>query len=103
MQSLDHPDLPLHTNVRGGMDNYNRNPTLKALIWIWYCASQMTEPKIAEFLPHLGLQISEGQITPQEERHAEKDTIAESAIVSLFWQQADDTVTRIKGRIITAL
>jgi hypothetical protein len=77
-------------------------PTLKALIWIWYFASQMTEPKIAEFLHHLGIQISEGQISnllikQQEERHAEKDAIAEAAIAASPWQQTDDTATRVNG------
>jgi regulator of replication initiation timing len=78
-------------------------PTLKALIWIWYFASQMTEPKIAEFLHHLGIQISEGQISnllikQQDERHAEKAAIAEAAIAASPWQQTDDTATRVNGK-----
>ena len=79
-------------------------PTLKALIWIWYFASQMTEPKIAEFLHHLGIQIAEGQISnllikQQEQRHAEKDAIAEAAIAASPWQQTDDTATRVNGKL----
>ena len=79
-------------------------PTLKALIWIWYFASQMTEPKIAEFLHHLGIQISEGQISnllikQQDARHAEKDAIAEAALAASPWQQTDDTATRVNGKL----
>ena len=78
-------------------------PTLKALIGIWYFARQMTEPKIAEFLHHLGIQISEGQISnllikQQEERHAEKAAIAEAAIAASPWPQTDDTATRVNGK-----
>ena len=89
-------DLPMGYDGQFG-------PTLKALIWIWYFASQMTEPKIAEFLHHLGIQISEGQISnllikQQDDRHAEKEAIAEAAIAASPWQQTDDTATRVNGK-----
>ena len=44
-------------------DDGQFGPTLKALVWIWYVASHMSELKIAELLHHTGVQISEGQIS----------------------------------------
>lgn len=78
-------------------------PTLKALVWIWYFASHMSELKIAELLPHTGIQISEGQISnlliaQQEPLHAEKEAIAEAALGASPWQQTDDTATRVNGK-----
>lgn len=78
-------------------------PTLKALIWIWYFASHMSELKIAELLHHTGVQISEGQISSiliaqQEPLHAEKEAIAEAALAASPWQQTDDTATRVNGK-----
>ena len=78
-------------------------PTLKALIWIWYFASQMSELKIAELLHHTGIQISEGQISnilikEQELLAAEKEAIAEAALAASPWQQTDDTATRVNGK-----
>lgn len=78
-------------------------PTLKALIWIWYVASHMSELKIAELLHHTGIQISEGQISniliaEQEPLHTEKDAIAEAALAASPWQQTDDTTTRVNGK-----
>ncbi len=78
-------------------------PTLKALIWIWYFASHMSELKIAELLHHTGIQIAEGQISniliaQQEPLHAEKEAIAEAALAASPWQQTDDTTTRVNGK-----
>jgi len=78
-------------------------PTLKALVWIWYFASHMSELKIAELLHHTGIQISEGQISnllikEQAPLHAEKEAIAEAALAASPWQQTDDTVTRVNGK-----
>jgi Transposase IS66 family len=78
-------------------------PTLKALVWIWYFASHMSELKIAELLHHTGVQISEGQISniliaQQEALHAEKEAIAEAALAASPWQQTDDTLTRVNGK-----
>lgn len=78
-------------------------PLLKALVWIWYFASHMSELKIAELLHHLGIQISEGQISnilikQQEPLHAEKQAIAEAALAASPWQQTDDTATRVNGK-----
>jgi hypothetical protein len=78
-------------------------PTLKALVWIWYFASHMSELKIAELLHHSGIQISEGQISnlliaQQEPLHAEKQAIAEAALFASPWQQTDDTATRVNGK-----
>lgn len=78
-------------------------PTLKALVWIWYFASQMSEGKIAELLHHTGIQISEGQISnilikQQPGLHTEKVAIAEAALAASPWQQTDDTATRVNGK-----
>lgn len=78
-------------------------PTLKALIWIWYFASHMSELKIAELLHHTNVQISEGQISniliaQQQPLHREKEAIAEAALAASPWQQTDDTGTRVNGK-----
>jgi hypothetical protein len=38
-------------------------PGIQALVLVFYFASQMTEPKIADFLAHVGISISDGQIS----------------------------------------
>src|SRR5262245_35911105 len=38
-------------------------PGIRALVLVFYYASQMTEPKIADFLAHIGIMISDGQIS----------------------------------------
>jgi hypothetical protein len=53
-------------------------PGVQALILLLYFARQMTEPKIADFFAHVGVSISDGQISnllikDQERFHAELD------------------------------
>jgi hypothetical protein len=78
-------------------------PGLRALVITLYYASQMTEPKIIEFLSHFGLSISDGQIsnllTKQPEPwQTEKDEIYKAGLESSRWQHIDETGTRVDGQ-----
>ena len=78
-------------------------PGIKTLTRTLYFGSQMTEPKILEFLGHIGIQISPGQISNmlikgQEEFHAESDAVVEAGLRSTPYQQTDDTLTRVNGQ-----
>ena len=78
-------------------------PGIKALTLVFYYASQMSEPKILEFLEHLGVQISAGTISNllikgQERFHAEQDAAYLAGLRSSPWQHLDDTLTRVNGR-----
>jgi hypothetical protein len=78
-------------------------PGLKALIRTLYFGSQVTEPKILEFVGHIGIQISPGQISNllikgQEEFHAESDAVFEAGQRSSPYQHIDDTTTRVNGQ-----
>ena len=58
-------------------------PGLKTLIRTLYFSSQITEPKILEFVEHIGIQISLGQISNllikgQDGFHAESDAVFEA-------------------------
>jgi hypothetical protein len=63
----------------------------------------MSEPKINELLSHLGIYISDGQVsnilTKQNESwHAEKEAIYREGLNSSSWQHIDDTGTRVNGQ-----
>jgi hypothetical protein len=78
-------------------------PGIKALTLVFYYASQMSEPKILEFLEHVGVQISAGTISTllikgQEAFHAEQDAAYLAGLRSSPWQNLDDTLTRVNGR-----
>ena len=78
-------------------------PGLKALIRTLYFGSQVTEPKILEFVGHIGIQISPGQISNllikgQEEFHAESEAVFEAGQRSSPYQHIDDTTTRVNGQ-----
>jgi hypothetical protein len=78
-------------------------PGLKALIRTLYFGSQVTEPKILEFVGHIGIQISPGQISNllikgQEEFHAESAAVFEAGQRSSPYQHIDDTATRVNGQ-----
>ena len=78
-------------------------PGLKALIRTLYFGSQVTEPKILEFVGHIGIEISPGQISNllikgQEEFHAESDAVFEAGQRSSPYQHIDDTPTRVNGQ-----
>ena len=77
-------------------------PGIRALVLTLYYASQMTEPKIAEFLAHLSVLISDGQISnllikQQDRWHAEKEAVWRAGLASTSWQHIDDTATRVDG------
>jgi hypothetical protein len=78
-------------------------PGVRSLIITFYYASGMTEPKIVEFFQHIGIVISEGQVSniltkKHECWHKEKDEIFLAGISSTSWQHIDDTATRVDGK-----
>ena len=78
-------------------------PGVRALILVFYYASQMTEPKIADFFAHVGISISDGQISnllikAHASFHAEKDAVYAAGLRSSPWQHLDDTSTRVNGQ-----
>lgn len=78
-------------------------PGIQALILVLYFASQMTEPKIADWFAHVGISISDGQISnllikDQARFHAEKDAAYAAGLRSSPWQHLDDTSTRVNGQ-----
>jgi hypothetical protein len=78
-------------------------PGVRALILVFYYASQMTEPKIADFFAHVGISISDGQISnllikAHASLHAEKDAVYAAGLRSSPWQHLDDTSTRVGGQ-----
>lgn len=77
-------------------------PGIKALILALYHALNGSEPKVAEFLTHIGVQISSGQVSnllikEQDAFHAEKDAVYEAGLRSSPWQHVDETSTRVDG------
>jgi hypothetical protein len=78
-------------------------PGLKTLIRTLYFGSQITEPKILEFVENIGIQISLGQISNmlikgQDEFHAESNAVFEAGQRSSPYQHIDDTSTRVDGQ-----
>lgn len=78
-------------------------PSLKTLIRTLYFGSQITEPKILEFVEHIGIQISLGQISNmlikgQDEFHAESNAVFEAGQRCSPYQHIDDTSTRVDGQ-----
>jgi hypothetical protein len=77
-------------------------PGVRALVLTLYYASGMTEPKIEEFLGHIGVSISAGQVSNllikhKEAWHAEKEAVWRAGLASSDWQHIDDTSTRVNG------
>lgn len=77
-------------------------PHVRSMVITLYYAANMSEPKIIELLAHLGICISDGQVsnllTKQNERwHAEKEEIYREGLNSSSWQHMDDTGTRVDG------
>jgi hypothetical protein len=63
----------------------------------------MSEPKVAELLRSVGVQISDGHISnllikDQVAFHAEKDALYRAGLASSPWQHLDDTSTRVNGQ-----
>lgn len=77
-------------------------PGVRSLVLTLYYASGMTEPKIEEFLGHIGILISAGQISNllikgQAEWHEEKEAVWQAGLASTEWHHIDDTSTRVNG------
>lgn len=78
-------------------------PGIRALTLVFYFACQMTEPKIGELFRHVGVSISEGQISNlvikgHNPFHAEKEAVYAAGLRSGPWQHLDDTGTRVDGQ-----
>jgi len=78
-------------------------PGMRALALVFYYACQMTEPKIADWFAHVGISISDGQISnllikAHAPFHAEKDAVYAAGLRSGPWQHLDDTSTRVNGQ-----
>lgn len=78
-------------------------PGIKSLVLVFYYGAQMSEPKVAELLRSVGVQISDGQVSQflikdQTLFHAEKDALYEAGLASSPWQHLDDTSTRVNGQ-----
>lgn len=77
-------------------------PGIRSLVLTLYYGSEMTEPKIVEFLRNIGIFISEGQVSnllikDKETWHEEKRAIYKAGLGSSSWQHSDDTGTRVNG------
>jgi hypothetical protein len=77
-------------------------PGVHALVRVLYHGVNTSEPKIAEFLEHIGVHISSGQVSNlliknQDRFHDEKDAVYKAGLRSTPWQHIDDTVTRVNG------
>lgn len=77
-------------------------PGIRALVPVLYHGVNTSKPKIVEFLEHIGVHISSGQVSNllnknQERFHAEKDALYEAGLRSTPWQHIDDTATRVNG------
>lgn len=78
-------------------------PGLKALVIVQYFGSNMAEPKIAQLLHSIGVQISAGEVSNlliKEKRafHEEKDALFEAGLASTPYQHLDQTGTRVNGQ-----
>jgi hypothetical protein len=77
-------------------------PGIKAMTIVLYYAVNTSEPKVKEFFEHVGILISEGQVSnllikKQDKFHAEKERMYIAGLRSSSWQHIDDTGTRVNG------
>ncbi len=78
-------------------------PGIQSLALVFYYGAQMSEPKVAELLRSVGVQISDGQVSnllikDQTIFHGEKDALYQAGLTSSPWQHLDDTSTRVNGQ-----
>jgi hypothetical protein len=78
-------------------------PGIKSLALTLYFGGQMSEPKRAELLRSVGVQISDGHLSnllikDQGAFHAEKAAVYQAGLASSPWQHLDDTSTRVHGQ-----
>ena len=88
-------DLP--EGYEGGFD-----PMIKSLVIILKNVSNVSEPKILDFLTNVGVSISAGSISNiliknNEQFHQEKTDIVNAGLESTDYQQTDDTKARVNG------
>ena len=77
-------------------------PGVKALTIVLYHAANLSEPKVSEFFAHVGIHISDGEVSnllikDQAEFHAEKEAVYAAGLRSSPWQHLDETGTRVNG------
>jgi hypothetical protein len=70
---------------------------------VFYYGARMSEPKVAELLRSVGVQISDGQVSNMLIKdhtvfHAEKAALYQAGLASSPWQHLDDTSTRVNGQ-----
>ena len=78
-------------------------PGIKSLALVFYYGAQMSEPKVAELLRSVGVQISDGQVSNLLIKDhavfpAEKAARYQTGLASSPWQHLDDTSTRVNGQ-----
>lgn len=78
-------------------------PGIKALVIVLYFGSNMSEPKIAELLRSIGVEISDGELSnllikEQGAFHEEKDALYQAGLASTPYQHLDQTGTRVNGQ-----
>ena len=78
-------------------------PGIKSLAIVLYFGSNMSEPKIAELLHNIGVQISDGEVSKmlvkeQGVFHKEKDALYQAGLASTPYQHLDQTGTRVDGQ-----
>lgn len=78
-------------------------PGIKSLALVFYYGAQMSEPKVAELLRSVGVQISDGHVShllikDQATFHGEKAALYQAGLASSPWQHLDDTSTRVNGQ-----
>ncbi len=78
-------------------------PGIKSLALVFDFGAQMSEPKVAELLRSVGVQISDGQVShllikDQVTFHEEKHALYQAGLASSPWQHLDDTSTRVNGQ-----
>lgn len=77
-------------------------PGVRAMTIVLYHAVNTSESKIVEFFEHVGVYISDGQVSNllikgQDKFHAEKEAVYEAGLRSSPWQHIDDTGTHVNG------
>jgi hypothetical protein len=95
-----------HTTYRASLpQGYSGQfgPGSKSLVLVLYFGAQMSEPKVAELLRSVGVQISDGQVSNllikgQAPFHAEAEALYQAGLASSPWQHLDDTSTRVNGQ-----
>jgi len=77
-------------------------PGVKSTVLVWYYGMNTSEPKILEFLEHVGIRISAGQLSnlliqKQDAFHQEKTAVYAAGLRASPYQHIDDTATRVDG------